>query len=200
MTMETNHAQQASETGPDDARGRPRPRVRPESGDTPQGGEGVRRSRQAPRQAEEVKVLRVMNPRALAVPPLSDLLDQALEGVQISGEGARDEIIRRVGSPGFGVFVGRQGGAFKALAIATWSSSALAPVCSVYQFYNKGRKALREALVAALVAFAREGGYDRVLTIDTNRKGRAFSKVFSTGGQVTEVGQAYLIDIEKGAY
>lgn len=147
-----------------------------------------------------MKVLRVMNPRALAVPPLSDLLDQALEGVQVAGGGARDEIIRRVGSPGFGVFVGRQGDTFKALAIATWSSSALAPVCSVYQFYNKGRKALREALVAALVAYAREGGYDRVLTIDTNLKGRAFSKVFSTGGQVTEVGQAYLIDIEKGAY
>lgn len=200
MTTETDHAKQVSETGPDDAGRRPRPRVRQTGGYPPQGSEGVRRGRQAPRQTEEVKVLRVLNPQAFALPPLADLLEAALAGVQLAGEGAREEIIRRVGDPRFGVFVGRQGDAYKALAIATWSSSALPPVCSVYQFYNKGRKALREAMVAALVAYAREGGYDRVLTIDTNLKGRAFSKVFSTGGQVTEVGQAYLIDIEKGAY
>lgn len=178
--MEAIHAKQDSE----------------ESGHPAEDRKGVRAGGQTP----EVKVLRVQNPQAFELPYLSDLLNAALDSSRLAGEGAREEVLSRVTDPRFGLFVGRQGDEYKALAIAMYSPSALAPGCSVYQFYNKGRRPLREALIRAVVEFAREGGYDRLITADTNKRPRSFPRMFASAGKVNEVGRTYAIDTTEGRY
>ena len=142
---------------------------------------------------QKIDVLRVGNPAALRLPAVNRLLQRAFTKnsiVRDVGE-ALEELDIWVGRPDAGLFLAREGGTWVGMAFAQWGESAFAPHMTVIHLYNEGSSAARKALNRALVAYAKLGGYDRVLTLDRHDKPRAFAAVFKEGGPPVKLGTAY---------
>jgi len=68
----------------------------------------------------------------------------------------------------------------------------------IHFFCKRAGRGVREALVADVVRFAKEGGMETLMAWDINRKARAFQKIFKSAGPSKEVMRAYEFDL-RGA-
>lgn len=145
----------------------------------------------------KVDVLRVQNPNALRLPAVKKIIEKALETNTLVRDVAEavEELQFWVKRPDAGLFIVRENGTWVGMAFAQWGESAFAPHMTVIHVYNTGSKQALRALNRALVAYARLGGYDRVLTLDTHDKPRAFAAVFKEGGAPEPIGRAYYFKI-----
>lgn len=145
----------------------------------------------------DVDVLRVQNPNALRLPAIRALLERAFRTNRVVRDvnEALEELEFWVPRADAGLFVARERGTWAGMAFAQWGESAFAPHMTVLHVYNEGSKVVLRGLNRALVAYARLGGYDRVLTLDQHDKPRAFAKVFREGGPPNRLGTAYYFDL-----
>lgn len=141
----------------------------------------------------KIDVLRVRNANALRLPAVNRLLQRAFaaDSMIVDVAAAIDELDFWVTRDHAGIFIAREAGSWVGMAFAQWGESAFAPHMTVVHVYNEGSWDVRRALNRALVAYARLGGYDKVLTLDAHGKPRAFAKVFREGGPPRAVGTAY---------
>lgn len=111
-------------------------------------------------------------------------------------DAALDELCDTIHEDGVGLFMVRDRGEWKAMALCQWGSSKFNPVCTVAHFYNEGTKATRDVTIQACIDYACEGGFSSLLGVDVNHQPRAFARLFRAAGPVTYVGAIYQFDLE----
>lgn len=144
------------------------------------------------------EVLRIRNPNAFDLEPIQRLMEAAYAGHNsVEPELAVEDLRPNVHREDVAFLVGREKGALKAMAVAQWPGTK-APACVVKHFHNRGSKALREQLIAAVVDFAKAGGYEKLVAFDANKRPRAFQRLFQLAGPSREIGRAYEFDLTGG--
>ena len=141
----------------------------------------------------KIDLIRVRNSEALKLPAIRRILTEAFSTHSFveDVEGALDELEYWVIRPHAGLFLVRENGSWVSMGFAQLGESMFAPHMIVVHVFNKGSRAALRALNDGLVAFGRAGGYDKALTLDFNKRDRAFRKLFQEGGPATPIGQAY---------
>lgn len=149
-------------------------------------------------QTDALNVWRVRRPEILDLPSVRGLVYEALATNSMVGdplEALRD-VQRYIEVPQLGLFVVHEGGRFVGAALAQLPTTALSPkACNVLHFFMQGSAEARAALVDAVVAYAREAGYDQLLAVDMNDRPEAFARLFRRAGAPSRVGQVFTFDL-----
>lgn len=149
--------------------------------------------------ANGLNVWRVRRSEILDLPSVRGLVYDALATNSLVHDpvAALADVQRFVEVPQLGLFVVHEGGRFVGAALAQIPTTALSPrACNILHFFMEGSVAARSALVDAVVAYAREEGYDQLLAVDMNDRPKAFARLFRRAGTPAHVGQVFTFDLE----
>jgi len=143
-----------------------------------------------------IEILRMRNPAALSIPEIEKLVDDAFGNV--TNRAARNHLPESIQDANVGVFLARLGSEWKGLAWVRNSTREDDPSAVVLHFFcRKAGRGVREALVGAVVDFAKGGGMETLMAWDMNRKARAFQRIFKSAGPSKEVVRAYEFDLSQ---
>ena len=133
----------------------------------------------------ETSILRVGSSAAFTLPQVRAFTIEALASNKLvrDPDAALTELGTLIDTDAVGTWIVFEQDAPVGLLVAYWNRSALGPGCGAQHFYNKGSPRSRAALVDALIAYAREGGFDTVLGFDGNNKPQAFARMFKKVGK-----------------
>lgn len=142
---------------------------------------------------------RLYRNEALQIPEIYELIHTAFSSnVMVEDpDEAVNEISQQLHRPELGLFIVGDEEAWQGVALAQWSPSAFNRGCVVIHFFNRGDKEARTALMEALVGYAREGGYDKLIGVDTNNKPQAYARLFSAVGEPVFTGQVVVFDMNE---
>lgn len=144
-----------------------------------------------------IETMRVRNPAALVIPEIEQLVNDAFANVGYKA--AKNHLPESIPEDHVGFFLARADGEWKGLAWVRNSQRDDDKSALVLHFFcRRAGRGVREALVKAVVDFAKEGGMDTLVAWDINRKARAFQRIFKSAGPSKEVVRAYEFDL-KGA-
>lgn len=144
----------------------------------------------------KIEVLRLRNPAALEIPELVELFDAAFANV--TNRTAKKIMKESVADEDTGIFLARIGTEWKGMAWVRNSTRADDKSALVLHFFcRKAGRGVREALVKAVVDFAKEGGMTTLTAWDMNRKARAFQRIFKSAGPSKEIIRAYEFDLSQ---
>lgn len=139
-----------------------------------------------------VEVVRLVNPRALLLEPIQKLFRDALATAPSfmgSLEEAGAEYAMLLTQPRCGVFVGVEKGKYKGLAVVLLPDGKIIPMAQCWVFYSKGTKALKTALIKAIVDFGLQNGYTKLWAVNGSKVSDAvWSRAFKGAGTLTKVG------------
>lgn len=145
----------------------------------------------------EITILRMRNPAALAIPEIEQLIEDAFANVACRA--AKNALPESLEEERTALFLARIGPTWKGLAWVRNSGREDDKSALVLHFFcRRAGRGVREALVKAVVDFAKEGGMDTLMAWDINRKARAFQRIFKSAGPSKEVVRAYEFDL-RGA-
>lgn len=142
-----------------------------------------------------IDVIRLRNPNAFLLPEVEELIQTAMKNVPYKTP--REKLVESVMEDHLALLMAREGDDWKGMAwvdSGAWKSDGVA---TVLHFYSTGGKHVREALIKAVVEFAREAGAEKLLAWDMNRKAGAFARIFRSAGPVKEVMRAYEFDLSR---
>lgn len=144
-----------------------------------------------------VDIIRVRNPAAFLIPEIELLIDDAFANVTC--DAARNALPESIREDHVALYLARIDDEWKGLAWVRLSTRDDDKSATVLHFYcRKAGRGVREALVKAVVDFAKAGGMETLMAWDINKKPRAFQKLFRSAGPSKEVVRAYEFDL-KGA-
>lgn len=144
-----------------------------------------------------IETIRVRNPLAFEIPEIQQLIDDAFANV--TNKAVKRLAPDSVTEDNVGFFLAKIDGVWKGMAWvqnSTIDDDRTALV--VHLFCRRAGRGVREALVKAVVDFAKEGGMETLMAWDINRKARAFQRIFKSAGPSKEVVRAYEFDL-RGA-
>lgn len=126
------------------------------------------------------QVLRIRNELAFNLPSLDSIMRRALasDPLIVNVNEAMDEVRSRLGDERFALFVAQEDGAWTGVLLAGHGRSAFSRGCVVLHVHNEGTRQSLDAMLEALVEYARDGGYDRIIGMDMNAKPRGFKRLF----------------------
>jgi len=107
------------------------------------------------------------------------------------------ELCMRITLEDLGFFVAGDDGDWTGALLAQRSRTELNPATVVLHLYVTGGDEVRNALLTELVDYAKEGGFEDIIAIDTNNKPQAFGKLFSVAGTPTKLGEVFHFDINE---
>ncbi len=107
------------------------------------------------------------------------------------------ELCMRITLDDLGFFVAGKDGEWTGALLAQRSRTELNPATVVLHLYVTGGDRVRSALITELVEYAKAGGFEDIIAIDTNQKPQAFGKLFSVAGTPTTVGEVFHFDINE---
>ena len=141
-----------------------------------------------------IELMRIQNPNAIRLPTIRRLLTKAVESHAFvkNVEEALLELEYWAMQRYAALFIVRENGTWVSFGFVQWGESAFSPFATVVHVYNEGSREALKMLQRAMVAFARIGGYDQGLTLDSNGKAKGFPVLFREGGTAEPVGTAYL--------
>lgn len=146
-----------------------------------------------------IEIVRLMNPKALDVPEIEKLFTDALKGSLFAGgdfASAKEEFRSFITDPKAGVFVGIEGGSFKALGVILLPQGKLLPVPQVLHFYNSGSLALKHSLMREGVDFMKEKGYNTFWAFNANGiREDLWFRAFRGAGKVNKIGSMVTVNI-----
>lgn len=134
----------------------------------------------------------------LQIPSVWAFVHQAVstDVLVVDVDAAMAELEGAVANPAFGLFLATNGKEWGACALAYWSYSAFNSACIVIHFYSRGDPATRGALLVRIAEFAREGGFSRIISADTNERPDAFMRLFRSVGEPIKVGSTVVFELE----
>lgn len=142
-----------------------------------------------------VDIIDLKNPNAVLLPDVSEFLDKAFKSVSYSTP--KDKMSRAIGVDGTAIFLAREEGKWSGMAWVEGESWRDDNTALVLHFYSCGTRSTKEALIKAVVDFARESGAEKLLAWDMNRKPGAFARTFRSAGTVKETMRAYEFDLNN---
>ena len=107
------------------------------------------------------------------------------------------ELATRIHLQDLGLFVVVDGDEWKGAILCQRSRTQLNPATVVLHIYVEGGAEPRNLLVEALFNYAKEGGYNDIIAIDTNNKPKAFGKLFGSLGKPTKLGDVFQFDMTE---
>ncbi|MFW6028240.1 MAG: hypothetical protein ACOC9Q_01805 [bacterium] len=146
-----------------------------------------------------VEVVRVRNAAAFDMKAIANLIRRSLASDSLvrNVNDAMDELQRFIDRDNLGLFIAREGRAWSGLLIASWSRSALSPGCTILHLHNEGGRETLDALVEQAIEYARDGGYDRVIGMDTNDRPRGFKRLFGRKFKNVQLsGEVHVFELE----
>lgn len=133
--------------------------------------------------------IRESEPLLLAGPLRDFLLEAARACDYPAPEEALAFIATQIAYPGCGLWLGAENQVLKAVSVAFWPENPLMMVPQVCVAYNVGSRALSHEIGDAVVAWVREGGYDRLRVINmTGYSDKAHMRAFRYVGDAVLVG------------
>lgn len=127
-----------------------------------------------------IEILRIRNGLAFNLPSLDAMMRRALasDPLIVNVNDAMKEIRGQLGDENFALFVAQENGTWAGALLAGYGRSAFNRGCVVLHVHNEGSREALNAMVEALVEYARDGGYDRIIGMDMNAKPRGFKRLF----------------------
>lgn len=140
-----------------------------------------------------IKTLRVVNETALRSEPITELIDRAYtDHAFTTKEQAHEQLAQYLQSPTVSVLVAKEGDGYKGLVVMATPPGGVA---TVQHFYCQKAPKVRENMIETLVKIALAAGCNTLLTVDANRKPRAFRQLFRKAGTSREVGRVFEFDL-----
>lgn len=142
-------------------------------------------------------VIRVQNPLALKIPEVKELFVKVFKGQTLAKEWSDAlewEVVNVIGNPKNGVFLGQEGGKFKALLIINLPTSLLLPKPVVYTVYNDGTRALMKQIANEGIAFLKANGHNTFWGVNQITDDTTYARLFGFVGKKKNV--ASLLEFE----
>lgn len=118
-----------------------------------------------------IDVVRLRNPNALNLPPISDLFRAAFcanPRVPVDYNTALPDFRNMVSEDRFGVFLGFENGP-KALGVVELPHSRIFPFPTVLTMYSSGTRELTKTLISSGVDFIRSHGYTKAWAVNASQ-------------------------------
>ncbi len=150
-----------------------------------------------------MKAYRVRDSALFQVPEIREFLKVAL-GSSILIEdvpAAMQELQMSLSRDEIGLFMigDQEAQDWYGMFLAQWSYSAFNTACVVIHFYNQGSNSeARAVMLRALDRFTRDGGFTKIIGMDTNHKSQAFGRLFSSIGEPRYGGETFIFEIDGG--
>jgi hypothetical protein len=141
-------------------------------------------------------IIQLRNPEALSLQPIRDLFARAFEdGNPVPIGVILSSLTPYLDDPRLVVLLGREHGAYKALAIVFEMGTPLFPLPQVYYFYNEGSVGLRNSLTDAVVEWVKEQGYNGLQVANGSGKSdETWKRAFRRAGRLERIGSLFRID------
>lgn len=147
-----------------------------------------------------VEALRIRNNAVFLIKDFRDFMLKFFESDKMVKDpaGALAELAKKIHLDALGLFVTRDESGWTGAILCQHNSTAFSPACVVIHLDCKGGGAeTRKLLVQSLYNFAKEGGYNEIIAIDTNDKPTGFEKLFGALGEPVVLGSVFRFDMDE---
>lgn len=143
-------------------------------------------------------ITRLSNPYALDIPEIKALFEKAFKhDIPAPVDGVIEELRQLVASPATLCVIGWEDMEAKGLVIAFLPRSKLFLHPQTYHFYNSGSAKLRNDMLANMLDWTRENGYNDLFVANwTGAKDEVFERSFRKGNKMHKIGAAYVLEFD----